>query len=103
MASSQKLPVIDESRIQSYMDSGFSPDAKSKQEYYLTRYQKVLEVYIWLKFQKDEYEKYIDAPLRNERLMKLSALFRDNYIERYTVVQEIRKLGVQVEDSFVPV
>lgn len=66
------------------------------------RHQNVRDLYIYRRLMKEEYESYRDKDYREVQLNRLQGEFRDNYIERLTVVMELRAGGERVEDPLIP-
>lgn len=98
---------IEEAEVLSYMSTdGPATElatGEDRKDYYKKRLGEVDDVYRYLKLQQEEAEKYQDKVYRERVMGKLKTLYRQNYVERVTVVGSLRKMGVMVEDCFVPV
>lgn len=95
---------VDASALEAYMSASVNGDFTEKQQrgYILNRYRTVRDLFMYRKIQQEEYESYTDHAYREQQLNKLQKEFRDNYVERLTVVEEMKKLGELVNDPLVP-
>ena len=92
---------VEEAEIDAYMetdDKDSDPSEAEWTEYLKSRYENVKGNYKLLKLQKMEFEGRKDENSMN----RLNPLFAQNYRERKYIVSELRKLGIEVEDRFVP-
>ncbi len=99
MADQEK---IEEAAINQYMAAGVTITDQEKISYFQSRLKNILDGYRFLRLQKEEYDRYTEKGHREDLLSKLTRLFRENYSERVAVVTELRRLGVKVDDQFVP-
>ena len=79
-------------------NEGDEPTKEERIAYYWARYEKVKATYAHLKLQKEEAE----GRKSQEALSSVLSAFRQNFIARRFVVAELRKLGEEVKDPYIP-
>lgn len=89
-----------EAEINVYMESpdGQGPKEDDRKAYLKGRHEEVKRDYKILCLQKEEAQ----GCKREDMLNQLTTAFRNNWKARRYVVVELRRMGEQVEDSFVP-
>lgn len=106
MIVADKEERIEEAAINAYMDgaaaNGEALSDEDRKVYFKKRYADVRSSYKYLMLQREETQCYKDKAHKDQVMTKLTALFRENYDDRVTVVIELRKLGEKVDDPFVP-
>jgi hypothetical protein len=97
---------VEEAEVLTYMAQEGPPSELPSEEdrkiYFQKRYVAVKEGYWYLKLQQEEAEQYKDKAYREKLMDKLKALYRKNQTERIAVVVALRRIGVPVDDPFVP-
>lgn len=95
---------IQDDQIKEYMTAPVPEevlDRKRRRAHVLSRHQTVRDLYMYRKLQMEEYNTYPDKDYRNQQLTRLQKEFRDNLIERLTVVQTLREMGEPVTDPLI--
>jgi hypothetical protein len=90
---------VEEAEIDAYMDDGGEELTDDDRIGYLrTRYNQVLKEYKGLVLQKEEAE----ARKEEQLLTQLRAAFGPNFKARKYLVRELRRMGEEVKDRFIP-
>jgi len=90
----------EEAELAAYMEAGDgqAPGQEDRRAYLQRRHAEIDREYRDLLLQKEEIE-----ARRNEKLLDaVTAMFRENWKARKFVVVELRRLGEEVDDRFVP-
>lgn len=89
-----------EAEVQSYLDSEGQGEVDDEMQlkYLRNRYNQIKENFKGYKVQQREAQ----ALGRKEVLDKINKALRDNYEERKYAVCELRKMGEEIKDVFIP-
>lgn len=100
--ASKVVVTFEQAELDAYMEAvhanGEKPTDDARVAYYLDRYEAIKETYMSLLLQKEEAE----GRKSGDAMNALTPAFRANFVARRFVVGQLRKLGREVEDPYVP-